>query len=291
MYDNALGRFYGLDALAELTPSITPNHFGNDNPVYWSDPSGLWSSQSFAHADKGGMSNDQWLASQRPSDSPLAQMDAYEKGRIANQNNAPPTGSNFGGRGKEVFRAVTVDGDHTYVQVFYESYFRNQSMAISHDGGFENSKTALEVGGDLFEILNTLAHNSKQWLGINGKFNSIDWGGNGYTGGRSAALQIAKRYKYAKWGTIVVASIISGIEVNEGYEKDGKNFGYTAQRATAQAVAGVAVGWAAGALTGAAVGSLIPVPVVGTIVGAIVGGVAGYYASEGAGSLVDKAYE
>mgnify|MGYP000689262523 CR=1 FL=1 len=45
-YDNALGRFYGVDVLAELMPSITPNHFGFNNPVFWSDPSGLISQKS-----------------------------------------------------------------------------------------------------------------------------------------------------------------------------------------------------------------------------------------------------
>ena len=40
-YDNALGRFHGMDALAELMPWITPYHFGFNNPVYWSDPTGL----------------------------------------------------------------------------------------------------------------------------------------------------------------------------------------------------------------------------------------------------------
>ena len=40
-YDNALGRFNGIDALAELMPDITGYHFGFNNPVYWGDPSGL----------------------------------------------------------------------------------------------------------------------------------------------------------------------------------------------------------------------------------------------------------
>ncbi len=46
MYDNAIGRFYGIDVLAELMPSITPNNFAFNNPVYFSDPTGLLS-QSF----------------------------------------------------------------------------------------------------------------------------------------------------------------------------------------------------------------------------------------------------
>lgn len=40
-YDNMLGRFNGIDALAELMPNLTPYHFGFSNPIHWGDPSGL----------------------------------------------------------------------------------------------------------------------------------------------------------------------------------------------------------------------------------------------------------
>jgi RHS repeat-associated protein len=41
MYDNAIGRFYGMDALSEKNHYISPFQFGNGNPIYYSDPSGL----------------------------------------------------------------------------------------------------------------------------------------------------------------------------------------------------------------------------------------------------------
>ncbi|MGG7036965.1 MAG: RHS repeat domain-containing protein, partial [Flavobacterium sp.] len=40
-YDNAIGRFNCIDPLAENHPDMTPYHFGANNPVYFSDPSGL----------------------------------------------------------------------------------------------------------------------------------------------------------------------------------------------------------------------------------------------------------
>uniref|UniRef100_UPI003342DC34 RHS repeat domain-containing protein n=1 Tax=Flavobacterium sp. TaxID=239 RepID=UPI003342DC34 len=40
-YDNALGRFNSIDALAELGYSITPYRFAFNNPNYFMDPSGL----------------------------------------------------------------------------------------------------------------------------------------------------------------------------------------------------------------------------------------------------------
>ena len=43
-YDNAFRRFHGVDALVELAPDLTPYRFGFNNPVYWSDPTGLFES-------------------------------------------------------------------------------------------------------------------------------------------------------------------------------------------------------------------------------------------------------
>ncbi|NQY31281.1 MAG: hypothetical protein HRT69_17670, partial [Flavobacteriaceae bacterium] len=40
-YDNALGRFHGIDALAATEPHRTPYHFAGNNPILFSDPSGL----------------------------------------------------------------------------------------------------------------------------------------------------------------------------------------------------------------------------------------------------------
>ena len=40
-YDNATGRFNTIDALSEATYSNSPYHFANNNPIYFSDPTGL----------------------------------------------------------------------------------------------------------------------------------------------------------------------------------------------------------------------------------------------------------
>ncbi len=41
-YDNALGRFNSIDALSELTHSLTPYRFAYNNPNIFSDPTGLY---------------------------------------------------------------------------------------------------------------------------------------------------------------------------------------------------------------------------------------------------------
>lgn len=40
-YDNAIGRFGNIDKLCEANFEQSPYHFANNNPVYFSDPSGL----------------------------------------------------------------------------------------------------------------------------------------------------------------------------------------------------------------------------------------------------------
>lgn len=59
MYDNALGRFYGIDKLSEVTPGITPFHFGYNSPLLMSDPSGLLS-QSFIQSLWDNSSSSGW---------------------------------------------------------------------------------------------------------------------------------------------------------------------------------------------------------------------------------------
>lgn len=49
-YDNALGRFNSMDRLSELAPGISPYRFAFDNPVLWSDPSGLFETRKEARA-------------------------------------------------------------------------------------------------------------------------------------------------------------------------------------------------------------------------------------------------
>lgn len=41
MYDNAIGRFYNIDVMTEIMPSLSPYRFGFNNPVIWKDPTGL----------------------------------------------------------------------------------------------------------------------------------------------------------------------------------------------------------------------------------------------------------
>jgi RHS repeat-associated protein len=50
-YDSAIGRFNSIDVLSELAPSLSPYRFGFNNPVFFSDPTGLY------EVDKNGNIN------------------------------------------------------------------------------------------------------------------------------------------------------------------------------------------------------------------------------------------
>src|SRR5690606_38176203 len=43
LYNNALGRFFGIDLLADMFTDHSPYHFGYNNPIAFADPTGLYS--------------------------------------------------------------------------------------------------------------------------------------------------------------------------------------------------------------------------------------------------------
>jgi hypothetical protein len=54
MYDNVLGRFFGIDALSEQNHYLSTYQFGDGNPVVFSDPSGLDSQGGYDPKDVWG---------------------------------------------------------------------------------------------------------------------------------------------------------------------------------------------------------------------------------------------
>lgn len=69
-YDSALGRFNVLDPMAELAPDFTPYRYGFNNPVIWSDASGLFETYSQAMSflrDNGLDGRVSWFDKNDPS--------------------------------------------------------------------------------------------------------------------------------------------------------------------------------------------------------------------------------
>ena len=86
-----------------------------------------------------------------------------------------------------------------------------------------------------------------------------------------------------------VQVITGSIEIYNGVQQDGGQFGQNAQKATASTVGGMAGVWA-GAKAGAAVGALFGPA--GALIGGVIGGVVGAYVGESVGnSAVDYYYK
>ena len=65
-YDPAIGRFNVMDAMSELAPGQTPYRYGFNNPVNWTDPTGLFETYEAAEAfalNKLGLERDSYSIS------------------------------------------------------------------------------------------------------------------------------------------------------------------------------------------------------------------------------------
>jgi hypothetical protein len=90
-------------------------------------------------------------------------------------------------------------------------------------GGFaskinNSSESDLTIEDTLFmtgtsvDIAKNTVVNNGQWLGVNGKYNSLDWGGNAFTGARANAKNVAGALEFAGRG------IFAANTINNTYE-------------------------------------------------------------------------
>ncbi|HEY5405516.1 MAG TPA: RHS repeat-associated core domain-containing protein [Ginsengibacter sp.] len=319
MYDPQIGRFGGIDALAEKTFSVSPYSFGFDDPVIFNDPTGM----------KVTPKNDNYSQAQQQYLNGLADPMHHEEGWGADfmndggggggdgddggSNGGSSTGD-YSGYWNSIFNKVDPDGSGYFdnFAVKNGNYQGNSGTMYTYsyalnDGvyaGFGN-ETSLNTlvlgsffikdqesnGGETADNINDaigglgsgLDYSSASFRMTNGSYNgsefSFKYYSSGWSGGSRAGIstyEVAGFGEGLAKGSIVAGVVLGGINVYEGYEKDGGNYGTNAQLATGNAVGGIVGGWA-GAETGAAIGASFGVWFggAGAVPGAIIGGIFG----------------
>jgi RHS repeat-associated protein len=235
-YDSGLGRFHGVDLLAELAPSITPYRFGFNNPVYFSDPSGLFPSleAAMAHINQYGLANATvsfgdvgWIVSNggynffQSSNGTMWLSFVSNDGVNFGKLNGGGGGGSFSSGG---FGSSNAGG-------FASS--NNGGFAGSNNGGFGISNGVGSGGGDFYQFgaignaltvtgitLNALQKrisNSRSWVDAKGNIKPtklLDKGANGkyvrgvqgLRNGQASANRVASRFA-------VAGKIVGGIGI------------------------------------------------------------------------------
>ncbi|MDA6071096.1 hypothetical protein NJT12_15885 [Flavobacterium sp. AC] len=274
-YDPAIGKFNVIDPLTELAPMHNPYRFGFNNPVYWSDPSGLFEN------DKEGLAICPTCPN-TPAFKPL----------IDDPNNTyiydPQTST----------ASKVTELDEVVVQG------KSKKSSTLDDANSINDRIA--DGADILALTNNKGGSFR--LTNNGSYNprnfSFKYYESNWTEGSVANIKTFNVSKLVKKGSIATTVVLGTIEVGQGVSKDYDNYqktGYTNGKNTAVAsgsVAGGAAGAWAGAEVGASVGAGIGVwfggagAVPGAVIGGIIGGaIGGWGGSEIGSSAVEEAYK
>ncbi|MBX2942692.1 MAG: RHS repeat-associated core domain-containing protein [Cyclobacteriaceae bacterium] len=266
-YDSDIARFLSLDPLAKEFPAWSAYNYVMGNPISLIDPDGKvarppdWYENEYGQRKyfEGETRDAFWVGHGMFSGGTLTNLGDVKWSKV---NDMGPTND-----------AYFASGDFNF----------NKETEL-----FNTSKRLSDIGGGIFDALKTAVRPTEDmWLGKNGKYYNSSWGGNGHTGGRSVASKAANHFKWGARGTVAASAIIGGIEVYDGYQTDGKQFGYHAQSAAAQTLGSIG-GGAAGSVLGAKIGAGIGLWFggVGAVPGAIIGGfVGGLLGGEVGGSI------
>lgn len=277
-----IARFGVIDPFSAVIPGVTPYRFAFNNPIYFSDPSGLFEETNI-------------LAT-----CPTCPKTGKYQPFIDDPNNTYVYDPKTGKVEKEIqIQEVVLTGKKSESNTtFYLDQF-NGAIGTTGDWLAKNNK------GGSFGIWTTPIKN-RNFDGIQYNKLNIKYYNDGWKWSKSV-----KTYgvaKYLKKGSVVGQVILGGIEIGEGvaedyndYETKGETNGKNTAVASAKVATGIATGavtgyaigvgttWLASAFAGAAGGSIIPGA--GTVVGFVVGAYVGYKASEYVGAKVEEAYK
>ena len=292
-YDPALARFNVMDRFSEFSYNITPYRFAFNNPIYWSDPSGLY------EVDEDG---NIIITNELEIESLLGFLNNNGGASVADISEHIFTSEEFGmdldgvtitaGSPSSEFLGVNRIGNQIQSGLNSVSNFNG---SILHNGGgrFDEFGQVNDVFGEVVGGAESFSgtYRIAKGNGISPRYYSSGWRGGGR--GKITTYSASGTAKVLGRGALGVSAAIGVYDINQAYNLDGRQIGYNTKVQTATTLGSMAGGWA-GAEAGAAVGASIGVwfggvgAVPGAIIGGIVGGVIGSYAGAEAGELIGQ---
>ncbi len=208
LYDPVVARFLSPDPVVQdpsFTQSLNRYSYCLNNPLKYNDPSGEFWNLLLVW---GGNYVINWL--DNSINKKMSPKEAFKQTPIMLSGNYSPSINTFSNYQVEAYKAV-VNQEKVWQQL--KEVEAKWSGAGSTTNSGDNLLYTVGMGLNAVGFASSAGEYSNvingSWKGVNGKWNSLEWGGNQWTGARSKALSKAGYFKLAGRGLFVVGTGIS----------------------------------------------------------------------------------